>query len=101
VLPDFSATLTAKGDAVVLFAVNRSLQDVTRPLDFSAFGDKGRTMDVFTLADRRHAGEPDVTNGFAEPERVAVLATKVAEANARFSFRFPALSLTVLRWPIR
>jgi alpha-L-arabinofuranosidase len=100
VLPDFSATLTAKGDAVILFAVNRSLQDVMRPLDFSAFGGKGRAMDVFTLTDRRHAGEPDVTNSFAEPQRVTVFATNVAEVGARFSFRFPALSLTVLRWPI-
>jgi alpha-N-arabinofuranosidase len=100
VLPDMSATLTAKGDAVVLFAVNRSQQDVTRPLDFSAFGDRGCTMDVSTLADRRHAGEPDVTNSFAEPERVTVFRTKVSRSATRFSFRFPALSLTVLRWPI-
>src|ERR1700730_16916341 len=36
--PDCSATRTAKGDAAVLFAVNPTLEDVTRPLDFTAFG---------------------------------------------------------------
>jgi alpha-N-arabinofuranosidase len=100
VLPDFSATLSAKGDAVVLFAVNRTLQDITRPLDFSAFGGKGREITIFTLTDRQRAGEPDVTNSFGDPERVGVVVRKVMVAATRLSWSFPALSLTVLRWPI-
>jgi alpha-N-arabinofuranosidase len=100
VLPDLSATLSASGDAVVLFAVNRSLQDVRRPLDFSAFGGKGREITVFTLADRQKAGEPDVANSFADPERVGVAVAKVRVPEARFSWSFPSLSLTVVRWPL-
>jgi alpha-N-arabinofuranosidase len=98
VAPDVSATLTAKGDAVVLFAVNQTLREVERPLDLSAFGGGGREVEVWTLADRDRAGEPDVTNGFGDPGRVGVVRSTLAAPAARFTCRFPALSLTVLRW---
>jgi alpha-N-arabinofuranosidase len=98
--PDLSATLSTRGDCVTLFAVNDGLQDITRPLDFSAFGSKGQDLDVWTLTDRRHTGEPDVANSFAAPERVAPERSRFHAAAARFNYRFPALSLTVLRWRV-
>ena len=98
VAPDVSATLSADGDAVVVFAVNQTLEEQRRPLDFSAFGGGNREVEVWTLADRDRAGEPDVTNGFADPERVSVARARFAAAAPRFEYRFPALSLTALRW---
>jgi alpha-N-arabinofuranosidase len=97
---DLSATLNRAGDAVILFAVNDSLQDITRPLDFSAFGASGQDVTVRTLTDRKHAGEPDVTNSFAEPERIAPEAVKYKAASSRFDYRFPALTLTILEWRV-
>jgi alpha-N-arabinofuranosidase len=99
--PDFSATLSAKGDAVVLFAVNASTSEIIRPLDLSAFGTKGSELDVWTLADREKAGEPDVANSFSDPERIIVTKSKTKVAAPQFSYRFPALSLTVLRWSVQ
>ncbi len=100
--PDLSATLSPKDDAVILFAVNDSLVPISRPLDFSAFagdGSEGHRVVVWTLSDQKEAGEPDVTNNFAEPSRVISRQTEViSPASARFVFRFPALSLSVLRW---
>jgi alpha-N-arabinofuranosidase len=98
--PDFSATLSDKGDMVTLFAVNDGLEDVTRPVDFSAFGNKGQEVEVWTLADRKKAGEPDVANSFADPERVTARASKHTAPTPCFNYRFPALSLTVLRWNV-
>jgi alpha-N-arabinofuranosidase len=98
--PDLSATLSRGGDAVVLFAVNPSLQDITRPLDLSAFGDDGQEVEVWTLADGRQAGEPDAANNFADPERIRVRSSRFRTSGARFDYRFPALSLTVLRWQV-
>jgi alpha-N-arabinofuranosidase len=95
--PDISATLSADGKQVTLFAVNATLADVTRTLDLSAFGDQGQAVELWTLADRHKCGEPDVTNSFAEPERVAPVRSSHRVAGGRFSYRFPALSLTVLR----
>jgi alpha-N-arabinofuranosidase len=97
---DLSATLTRGGDAVILFAVNDSLQDITRPLDFSAFSAAGQDVTVRTLTDRKHAGEPDVTNSFAEPNRVAPETSTFKAAGPRFDYRFPALTLTVLEWHV-
>jgi alpha-N-arabinofuranosidase len=99
--PDVSATLSADGTALTLFAVNSGLTDVTRPLDLSAFGDAAQEVEVWTLADRQKAGEPDVSNSFGDPERVAVTASRFKAESGRFSYRFPALSLTVLRWRVR
>jgi alpha-N-arabinofuranosidase len=99
--PDFSATLSAKGDAVILFAVNNSLEDISRPLDFSAFGKDGGEVIVWTLADRKKAGEPDVVNSFGEPDRVGVEKSKLQATSPKLTYRFPALSLTVLKWKVQ
>jgi hypothetical protein len=90
--------LSADGSTVTLFAVNPTREEVTRPLDLSAFGGGGREVAVWTLGDRDKAGEPDVTNSFADPERVQVSRSKFRAAGARFDYRFPAMSLTVLEW---
>jgi alpha-N-arabinofuranosidase len=96
--PDMSATLSADGKAVILFAVNAERSDVTRPLDLTAFGDAAQEVEVWTLADRKRADEPDVSNSFGDPERVGVTASQFKAESGRFTYRFPALSLTVLRW---
>jgi dipeptidyl aminopeptidase/acylaminoacyl peptidase/alpha-L-arabinofuranosidase len=99
--PDFSATLSPGGDAVILFAVNPTLQDITRPLDLSAFGDGGQEVEVWTLEDRKQAGEPDAANSFADPERIRVRSSRFRASGAKFDYRFPALSLTELRWRVK
>jgi alpha-L-arabinofuranosidase len=98
--PDVSATLTKKSDAAILFAVNDTLKDMARPVDFSAFGYRGQEVCIWTLADRKHAGEPDVTNNFSDPERISPVKSMIQAASPCFDYRFPALSLTVIRWQI-
>ncbi len=88
-VPDLSATLSADGKSVVLLAVNDRLEPVSRPLDFSAFGRDGQTLEVWTLADTKHAGEPDVTNNFADPERVVPVRSELRGLRRRaLSTRF-------------
>jgi len=99
--PDVSATLSADGTALTLFAVNSGLADMTRTLDLTAFGDAAQEVEVWTLADRQKAGEPDVSNSFGDPERVAVTSSRFKTESGRFLYRFPALSLTVLRWRVK
>jgi alpha-N-arabinofuranosidase len=100
VSPDISATLAADGKAVVLFAVNAGPAEVTRPVDLTAFGDAGQEVEVWTVGDRERAGEPDVANSFDDPERVAAVASKFKASSGRFDYRFPPLTLTVLRWKV-
>jgi alpha-L-arabinofuranosidase len=100
-VPDFSATMAADGKSVMLFAVNDGREPIERPLDFSAFGQNGQTLEILTLTDTRHAGEPDVTNRFADPERVVPIRSTLNAASPRFTYPFPPLSLTVMRWSVR
>jgi len=97
---DVSATLTAPKNAVILFAVNNTLKEITRPMDFSAFGEHGQLISTWTLTDRKNAGEPDVTNGFGDPERIIPVKSSFQAPLPRFDYRFPALSLTVIRWQV-
>ena len=98
--PDLSATLTAQEDAIVLFGVNSGLEAVSRPLDFSAYGPTGQELEVWTLADGKQAGEPDATNSFGEPERVKARRSSLSVTSPSFVYRFPPLSLSVIRWRI-
>jgi hypothetical protein len=58
-------------------------------------------VSVWTLTDREHAGEPDVTNSFERPERVISITSPLHVGSGIFTYSFPALSLTVLRWQVR
>lgn len=105
--PDCSATLVSlpregeargpRDEAVVFFAVNPGLEEIVRPLDFSAFTHAAQDVKVWTLADRRRAGEPDVANSFAEPDRITAMQSTFAAPGGQFVYHFPPLSLTVLR----
>ncbi len=97
---DLSATRSREGAEVALFVVNYTLQELARTVDFSAFGRSGQTLTVHTLADRDQAGEPDAQNSFGDPDRVAARASTHAVGTPRFTYRFPALSLTVLTWHV-
>jgi hypothetical protein len=67
----------------------------------SAFGESSPEVSAWTLSDRKKAGEPDATNSFADPQRVRVAASQFRPSAATFAYRFPALSVTVIRWPVR
>ena len=98
--PDMSATISPDGKSVTVFAVNDTLAPITRTLDISASGGGNRDVDVWTLGDRRHAGEPDATNSFDEPNRISVVRSRRRIRSGTIQYRFPPLSLTVLRWSV-
>jgi alpha-L-arabinofuranosidase len=98
--PDVSATISADGRTATLFAVNASTAPVDRPIDLSAFGDGARELSAWTLADREKAGQPDVSNGFSNPQRVGVAKSKIQMDSNRLNYRFPPLSLTVFQWTV-
>ena len=95
--PDLSATLSRTGDEVITLAVNDGPEPITRPLDFSAFGQDGQELEVWTLA----GTQPDATNSFAAPDRITPIRSTISAGSPRFDYRFPALSLTVLRWKVQ
>jgi alpha-N-arabinofuranosidase len=98
--PDLSATLTDRGDAVILFAVNDGPDALSRSLDYSAFGNRGQDLTIWTLGDTKQAGELDAANSFGEPERVSPRGSTFRAASPRFVYSFPPWSLSVLRWQV-
>lgn len=112
-LPDLSATLSADGFTLTIFAVNDTREAATRTLDLSEFAPAGMvptdpvnfdrtlpylSLEFTTLADSAAAGDPDVTNTFDHPGRIGP--TKFLSRKttfARFETIFPPLSLTVLQ----
>ena len=95
--PDLSATISADGKAITVFAVNDTLNDITRSFDFLDLGVVAQTISVWTLGDLKRAGEPDVVNSFDEPERVTPSRSTLRIHSGQFICHFPRLSLTVLR----
>jgi alpha-N-arabinofuranosidase len=113
-VPDLSATLSADGRKLTIFAVNDSREPVTRTLDLTEFAPDAAEvgapsgpaasdpkaprlgLEVSTLADADAAGDPDVTNSFERPDRVAVRSRQETAAGVRSEWTFPALSLTVI-----
>jgi alpha-L-arabinofuranosidase len=98
---DLSATLSEDHATVTLFAVNRSSESVKRPVDFTAFGNGSQQLDVWTLADSKKSLEPDATNSFGEPERVAIAESRFPVTSAEFQYQFAPYSLTVLQWKVK
>ena len=95
---DMSATLSADDKTVALFVVNSSLAPITRDVDFSAFAASGSSLRVWEVSDREGAGEPDVTNSFADPERIAAREGTFHAETPCVTYTFSPLSLTVLQW---
>ena len=87
---------------MIVFAVNDTAQSIARPLDFRAFapGQPGqaKSFEVWTLGDGKDALEPDVTNSFADPERVVPRRVTFTATSPVFNFDFPPFSLTVIKW---
>ncbi len=98
-LPDISATLSADGKTLTVFAVNSSGLAVNRPLDLSVYK-LSKTVDTWLLADTRNAGEPDAANSFDEPERIRPVFSAETVSGARYLLRCPAWSVRVVRFHI-
>jgi len=99
--PDLSATLSKDSSTLTLFAVNESSTGVTRKIDLTAVHGLNRTAEVWTLGDRDRSGDPDITNGFDYPTRIAPIQSALTPDRPIFRYEFPPYSLTVLRWKIK
>ncbi len=93
---DISANLSADGKRVSLIAVNAGREPVVKSIDLAAFGKVHPAATVWTIADADDARDPEATNTFERPERIAVRTTTITTAGSRFVYRFPAISVTLM-----
>jgi alpha-L-arabinofuranosidase len=93
---DTSATLSADGRTIALFAVNPTTEPQSRTVDLAAWAPLKRNVQVWTLADTLGAGERDAANDWRHPDRIRAEPADTALDGAKLAYRFPPLSLTVL-----
>jgi len=93
---DVSATLSADGKRVALFAVNPTGQVQGRTIDLAPLAPPAGDVGVWTLADTEKASQRDAANSWHEPDRIRTQPGKASLAHGQIVYEFPALSLTVL-----
>ena len=94
---DTSATLSADGRTIALFAINPTTESQLRTLDLAVWAPLNRSAQVWTLADTMGAGERDAANDWRRPDRIRTEPGNTALDGAKLAYRFPPLSLTVLK----
>ena len=88
-----SATRDRQSRELILKVVNGNAAPVAVEMEFAGAKQLGSLAKLFTLT----SGSLGDENSLAEPTKIAPQESQLAVASPRFSYRFPANSLTVLR----
>lgn len=83
--------------SVVIFAVNSKPEPVELAVSFEGFGKELRLSEAEMLADTRNAGQVDVMNHWATPERVTLRRQPVSQNTVAL----PGLSVTAVECEVR
>jgi alpha-N-arabinofuranosidase len=95
---DTSATLSADGTTLTVFAVNDTGTAQRRTLQLGAFAPLAEPVEVWTILDTAKAGERDAVNSWREPDRIRTVRDKAVVADGKLSCTFPPLSVTLLKF---
>jgi alpha-N-arabinofuranosidase len=99
--PDLSASLSADGKTLRIFAVNSTPDPLPRRFLLDGFPQGAAGGTVITLEDRQHGGTAEVMNSRDNPQRIA-LATRPAQMRGKqFEFTFPPLTLTLMELSVQ
>ena len=99
--PDLSASVSADGKKLRIYAVNSTVDPLPRNFQLEGFKEKVAGGTVFTLEDHAHAGTAEVMNSRDDPQRIS-LRSQPAEINGeQFEFTFPPLTVTLLELELR
>lgn len=98
--PDLSATLSADGKILRIYAVNSTSEIRRTRINLSGVGDV-RDGQVFVLADRERAGDSEAMNSHDDPDRVAVSVGKAMVRGGRFEYAFEPFSVTLLELQLK
>jgi alpha-N-arabinofuranosidase len=98
---DTSATLSADGAVLSMFAVNHTATAQQRTLDLAALTSLAESVEVQTILDTLKAGERDAANCWREPDRIRTVSEKIAISGDALTYEFPPLSVTSLKFHYR
>jgi alpha-N-arabinofuranosidase len=99
--PDLSASISADGKKLRIYAINSTLDPLTRNFQLDGFKVGAVGGAILTLEDHNHAGTSEVMNSRDNPQRVS-LDTRPAEIHGtQFEFTFSPLTVTLLELDVR
>ena len=99
--PDLSASVSADGKKLRIYAVNSTLDPLPRNFQLDGFkaGVAGGT--VLTLEDHAHAGTSEVMNSRDNPQRISLRSRPAELQGTQFEFTFSPLTITLLELDLR
>jgi len=99
--PDLSASVSADGKELRIYAVNSTLDPLVRNFQLEGFkaGVAGGT--VLTLEDHAHAGTSEVMNSRDSPQRISLSSRPAEVRGTEFEFTFSPLTITLLELNLR
>jgi alpha-L-arabinofuranosidase len=94
--PDLSASVSADGKKLRIYAVNATADPLTRNFHLDGFTAPVAGGSVVTLEDHAHAGTAEVMNSRDNPERISLRSEAARLGGSQFAFTFPPLTVTLL-----
>ena len=94
--PDLSATLSADGKVLRIFAVNSTDQPEQVQFHMDAFSSSAAGGQVTTLKDREEALDSEAMNSQNDPERITTSSKATDLRGKKFGFSFSPFSVTLL-----
>jgi alpha-N-arabinofuranosidase len=99
--PDLSATLSADGSTLRIYAVNSTAQARTVRMHFKNLVGVTGVARVLTLSDTQRAGDSEAMNTHDDPKRIAISATSAAISGGSIGYTFAPLTVTLLECDLR
>ncbi len=94
--PDLSASVSADGKKLRIYAVNSTLDPLARNFQLDGFKAGVVGGVILTLEDRVHAGTSEVMNSRDNPQRISLSSRLAKLRGTQFEFTFSPLTITLL-----
>jgi alpha-N-arabinofuranosidase len=100
-MPDLSASVSADGKKLRIYAVNSTLEPLRQSFKLDGFMAVAAGGTILTLADHAHAGTSEVMNSRDDPHRISLSSRPTEIHGARFEYTFSPLTITLLELDLR
>jgi hypothetical protein len=99
--PDLSATLSADGSTLRIYAVNSTTRPRKLKIRLTNFAEPIGVARVLTLGDTQQAGDSEAMNSHDDPRRIGISETSVAINGSSIGYTFEPLTVTLLECDLR
>jgi len=99
--PDLSASISADGQKLRIYAVNSTPDPLVRTFQLDGFKAGITGGAILTLEDHAHAGTSEVMNSRDNPQGVSMISRPAEIHGTKFQFTFSPLTVTLLELDLR